>query len=832
MANSMKTAIAAAVAVENTAYDFDKPFHYLIPDELKDSAVPGVRVIVPFGGGNRMRTGIILSVTDALPKEATKNPKSIYAVLDSAPLLSNEGISLCHWLKDRTFCTLFEAAKSQLPPSFFMKKNESYILSPDVNEETLSKLSKSELNVISVLPKNGGYISRENIIKKAGTIKAAADIDRLAAMGVLVPNFAQIERAGAQYRKIISLSMDDDELGEIMPTLTPKQRSVARVISEVGSASLKEICEFTSVTPAVVAALVKKGVCEESEERIERQVNPDTVKSEGNYKTEPIILTKAQTQVYNKIKDRLNKNESAAGLLHGVTGSGKTKIYLKLIDDIIETGRTAILMVPEISLTPQTLSQLYERYGYRTAVFHSGLSIGERLNEWQRVKRGEAKIAVGTRSAVFAPLDNIGLIILDEEQEHTYKSDRSPRYNASDVAKFRSAYHNAYLLLTSATPSVEAYTAAVSGRFDLFELNERYGNAVLPIVETVDMTREKNPLGMNSISERLAALIEETLSNGNQVILLINRRGYNTFIACKECGKVVTCPYCSISLTYHSFNDRLMCHYCGYSEPFTAACKECGQENIRFSGFGTQRVEAELTRRFPDAKILRMDADTTTAKNAHARKLNMFKNKEYDILLGTQMVAKGLDFENVTLVGVISIDQQLYQDDYKSLERAFDLLTQVVGRAGRGETPGRAVIQTLLPENNIIALASKQDYKAFYNTEIKLRKALIYPPYCDICTVGFMGEDETLVKNASKTFFEMLKEKNSSDYPDLKLIVLGPMTPRVAKISNKFRYRLIIKCKNTKRFREFISELLIAFSGDKTYSKVSVFPDINPTSLV
>ncbi|HPP68384.1 MAG: primosomal protein N' [Clostridiales bacterium] len=828
----MKSAIAAGVAVENTAFDFDKLFHYLIPEDLKDKAVPGVRVIVPFGGGNRMRTGIILSVEDKLSEEAAKNPKSIYAVLDEAPLISNEGISLCRYLKDRTFCTYFEAAKAMLPPSFFMKKNESYILSPDVDESTLSNLSSGEKKVISVLPKNGGYISRDSIIKKVGSAKAGGDIDKLAAAGILVPNFSQIERAGAKFQKVISLVLDDDELSEIMPTLTAKQRSVAKVLSDVGSASLKELCEFTSVTPAVVNALVKKGICEESEERIERTVDPDSSNREGSYKSDPIMLTPAQEKVYNEIKNKLEAKENGVGLLHGVTGSGKTKIYLKLIDDIITEGKTAILMVPEISLTPQTLALLYERYGRKTAVFHSGLSIGERLSEWQRVKNGEATIAVGTRSAVFAPLENIGLIIIDEEQEHTYKSDRSPRYHALDVAKCRAAYHGAYVLLTSATPSVESYSAAVSGRYDLYELNERYGNAVLPEVETVDMTREQNPLGMTAISERLSQLIAETLKNGNQVILLINRRGYNTFIVCKSCGKVVTCPYCSISLTYHSYNERLMCHYCGYSEPFTAACKECNAENIRYSGFGTQRVEAELSRLFPDARILRMDADTTAAKNSHKKKLTAFKNKEYDILLGTQMVAKGLDFENVTLVGVISIDQQLYQDDYKSLERAFDLLTQVVGRAGRGEFPGKAVIQTMMPENNIITLAARQDYKAFYNSEIRLRKALIYPPYCDICTVGFTGEDEALVKNAAKAFFDMLREKNEGEYNDLKLIVLGPMTPRIAKISNKYRYRLIIKCRNTKRFREFISNLLISFALDKTYSKVRAYADINPTSLI
>ena len=483
-------------------------------------------------------------------------------------------------------------------------------------------------------------------------------------------------------------------------------------------------------------------------------------------------------------------------------------------------------------MTPQTVKLLHKKFGSLVAVFHSALSVGERLDEWKRVKNGDALIAVGTRSAVFAPFDNPGLIIIDEEQEGAYKSDSSPRYNAKDVAKFRCNYHGSLLLLASATPSIESFSAAVRGKYSLNTLEKRYGNAVLPEVETIDMCLERRRGNAGELSNRLIESIKENISNNKQSILLINRRGYNTYASCVECGHTIMCPSCSIPMTYHHANSKLMCHYCGYSVNFTVNCPVCEKKSLHYFGFGTQKIEDELQSLIPEARILRMDADTTMSKFSHEKKFESFSKGEYDILIGTQMVAKGLDFENVTLVGVVSVDQQLYNDDYRSLERTFDLLMQVVGRSGRGKYPGKAIIQTMSPENEIIRLAAKQDYRAFYDTEIDIRRILVYPPYCDICTLNFLSSDELKVKATSKLFLSRITELTNTKYLNEKMIVLGPLPARVTKINNKYRYRIILKIKNTTDFRKMIAELLVEFGKSSKYSDVTIYPDMNPESLL
>ena len=480
-------------------------------------------------------------------------------------------------------------------------------------------------------------------------------------------------------------------------------------------------------------------------------------------------------------------------------------------------------MVPEIALTPQTINVFYSYFGDIVAVFHSGLSAGERIDEWKRVKNGEAKIAIGTRSAVFAPFQNLGLIVMDEEHEHTYKSEMTPRYHARDIAKFRCVQNDAFLLLSSATPSIESYKNAIDGKYTFVKLSERFGKAVLPEVKTVDISDSKS-----IISNELYSEIETVLEDKKQAILLMNRRGFNTFATCESCKTVVTCPNCSISLTYHNANNRLMCHYCGFSMNFTDTCPTCNNKTIKYAGFGTQRIEDDIENIFPNAKVLRMDADTTLAKYSYEEKLKAFANGDYDILLGTQMVAKGLNFPKVTLVGVISIDQQLYNDDFRSSEKAFDLLTQVVGRSGRGDYKGKAVIQTALPDNDIITLASKQDYEGFFEMENIIRKAMIYPPYCDICSLTFTSENYMKCNTSATRFLEQIKSAVGNEYSDIKLNVLGPLQPKVAKINNKYRNVITIKCKNNKRFRSMISSLLIAFMKDKLNSGVTVTADINP----
>lgn len=622
--------------------------------------------------------------------------------------------------------------------------------------------------------------------------------------------------------KMVKLLVDDEAC---LSGVTKKQRIVCDLLLDVGCAGVGEICEFCSVGVGVIKNLEKSGIVEIYDNEVYRNPYSNITEPEK----QEIVLSEQQNQAYNTYRDMMKNG--GCGLLFGVTGSGKTQVYLKLIDDAVEQGKDAIVMVPEISLTPQMLEIFHRRYGKICAVFHSGLSLGERNDEYKRADRGEAKIVIGTRSAIFAPLHNLGLIIMDEEQESTYKSQRTPRYNTKDIAKFRAKYNSALFLMTSATPSLESYSNALKGKYKLCEISERYGNSNLPKVITVDMKNELKNGNKSPISAELNHLIRECLENKKQAILLINRRGYNTFIACNECGHVITCPNCSISLTYHSYSNRLVCHYCGFSKKLDNVCPECKSDSVRYSGYGTQRIEDELTSLFPDARVLRMDADTTAKKFSHEKLFDSFAKGEYDILIGTQMVAKGLDFPNVTLVGVVNADNSLYDESYNAGERSFDLITQVVGRSGRRGVAGKAVIQTINPYNETIEFASHQDYKGFYNNEIQLRKLMIYPPFCDIFSVTFTCEDENKAALCSKEFFDILVKLNLKEYKDVKLVVLGPSQAKISKINNNYRYRIAIKCKNSINVRNMITEILKRISKINKYKEVSLSVDLNPGEI-
>ena len=810
----------AKVAVESALFTFDKAFDYSIPEELEQSAQKGCRVTVPFGKGNKKRIGVIFEVTDFTE---SKKVKKIIEVLDDSPLLNDEMLELAAWIKDRTFCTLYEAAKAMLPTGINHRMVASYAYNTDASPDNLRKLDSTEAEICEYLHKRGVFTKGENVFKALGMKNMPSVLDSMVKKDVLLCSHDAIRNAGD-----LSVRMLRPIECEKMPTLTAKQKEMLEVLNDTGTASVKELCYFTGYTPAVANALVKHGVAEYYEQEVIRL--PDFVNKTGE--RTPIDLTDEQKSAHDKLVSLADSDKPAVSLLYGVTGSGKTSVYMSVIDKVLDSGRNVIVMVPEIGLTPQTISLFCKRYGGDIAVFHSALSIRERLEQWKRAKKGEVRIIIGTRSAVFAPLENIGLIIIDEEQEHTYKSEQTPRYNAIDVAKFRAVHNNCLLLLASATPSVESYAAAQSGRYELCTLTQRYGNAVLPEVITVDMRTAEKAQGSKAISVTLYEALKNNVETGRQSILLINRRGFHTFAACDACGEVICCPHCSISMTYHSANNRLMCHYCGYSVPFSSLCPECGKDSVRYSGFGTQKIEDELARLIPEARIVRMDTDSTAGKNSHEKLLESFSKGEYDIMIGTQMVAKGLNFPNVTLVGVVSVDQQLYNDDFRSLEKTFSLLTQVVGRSGRGELSGQAIIQTLTPENEIIRLAAKQNYDEFFETEIRLRKGLVYPPYCDLCVVGFTGENETAVKLAARETLDLIKNYAANEYSGEKIIVLGPMPARVAKISEKYRHRLIIKCRNSKRFRQMISDILIRTGTDSRFSSVTVYADINPDTAI
>lgn len=814
----------AKVAVENAAYSFDDAFDYAIPKNLQTAVVPGVRVLVPFGNGNKKRQGFVFALRT--PKDG-KKLKNIAAVLDTAPLLNNELLRMAVFLKEHTFCTLFDAAKAMLPSGIGLHFVLSFLINPDLAPETvLDTLSETERAVWDYLSEKGVYVKKDTILKALGLQSSVTILEDMTQRGLLVCNTDTQRKIGDATVRMVRLTKDWLE-NDAPCKVTKKQKEVLTFLENVGTASVKEICYFTGVTTAVISTLHSKKLIDYFENEVFRRPK---FEKQSSIKTE-IHLTEEQETAYKGLSQDLQSETCKTALLFGVTGSGKTQVFLKLIDDTLKTGRGVIVMVPEISLTPQMLSIFYERYGSDVAVFHSALSMGERLDEWKRVKKGEAKIALGTRSAVFAPLSDIGLIIMDEEQEHTYKSEMTPRYHARDAAAFRVKNHNALLLLASATPSLESFARAENGQYALYTLENRYGNAVLPEVLTVDAGQIGDRNGLSNISEPLMEALSENLKAKNQSILLLNRRGYNTFAACNSCGTVMTCPNCSISLTYHARNNRLMCHYCGYSEPFTTVCRSCGEKAVAYSGFGTQRLEDELSEAIPDARILRLDTDSTASRYSFENALKKFTNYEYDIMVGTQMVAKGLDFPRVTLVGVVSVDQMLYNDDYKSAERTFDLLTQVVGRSGRGDLAGTAIIQTAFPDKEIIRLAQKQDFRAFYELEMKIRRAMVYPPFCDLCTIGFIGTDEQLTKSAAKVFLEQLKALHKEKFAQMNLIALGPIAPRLSKVSGKFRFRIILKCHNDATLRSFVSRLLKDFSKNNTFKKITVIADINPENI-
>lgn len=815
--------VIAQVCVENTTYAFDKPFDYLIPPSLVDAAQEGCRVLVPFGRANGKRQGMILSLTQVKISEISDKIKPVTAVLDAEPLLNREMREMVFWLKERYFCTLFEAVHLLLPTGINLKIKLSYGLARPLDELELSDFSDIQQQILQYLHRKKKPVRGDKLCADLGLEPNAKTLEQLYQDGVLVKTSGAVRNIGDATTKMVRLCAEIPEYR--LKKLTPRQNEVYQVLSAVGGASLKEVCYFTGVTAAVVNTMVKNGIAEYYEEAVYR--NPyGTVKADET--PEEVVLSPEQQTAFDTLLDQYRSEQAAVSLLYGVTGSGKTLVFLKLIDEAVARGEGVIVMVPEISLTPQTIGRFHKRYGQAVAVFHSGLSLAERMDEWKRVKNGEAKIAVGTRSAVFAPFQKVGLIIVDEEHEHTYKSEMSPRFHAREVAKFRCAYHKGLLVLSSATPSMESAYAAQTGRYGYAALPNRYGAAKLPEVIVADMNEEQLAGNTTTFSNPLLTALQDNLRQGHQSILLLNRRGYHPFATCRNCKEVVTCPHCSISLTYHAANHRLLCHYCGYSVPFSDECPSCHEREVRFTGVGTQRAEEQLMEFLPETRILRMDTDSALNRSDYEKKLSAFGRGEYDIILGTQMVAKGLDFANVTLVGVLSADQSLYSDDFRSSERTFDLLTQVIGRSGRGDFPGKAIIQTFTPENNIIALSAAQDFPSFYQQEIQYRKAMLYPPFADLVTIGFVGESEALVQQAGTRFLQLLGELARAEYAELPMRALQPSPALVAKVSNKYRYRVIIKCKNDKRFRRMLSRLLIQFSKEKGFSDVTVFADTCP----
>ena len=605
------------------------------------------------------------------------------------------------------------------------------------------------------------------------------------------------------------------------------QRSVVRFLSDIGDADYEVVRALPGVDSSHIRALVEKGVITVSE--TENIRNPyEHYACERD--TSEIVLSEAQSAAYNTVCSLYEDESCKAGLLFGVTGSGKTKVIMKAIDKTVADNKSVIMLVPEIALTPQTVGIFCKRYGERVAVIHSALSQGERLDAWRRIKRGDVDLVIGTRSAIFAPLSNIGLIVIDEEHEHTYKSESDPKYHARDIAAYRCKLHSSLMLLASATPSLESFYKAKRGTYTMIPLRERYGGISLPKAVIVDMREELRRGNTSPISDRLYKSLLAVKERGEQAILFLNRRGYSSQISCKSCGEVITCPHCSVSLTYHTdkYGGKLLCHMCGYSAKTPKVCPGCSDDNLSFLGFGTQKLEGEVSKYLEGLGVMRMDADTTSGKLAYDRMLDDFRNGNKDVLLGTQMVAKGHDFPRVTLVGVALADTSLYLCDFRASERTFSLLTQVIGRAGRAKEGGVAVIQTYSPANETIRLACKQDYESFYEGEIAIRKELSYPPFCDLVQLVLTSEREDELKREAEALSELIISKIKGEYAAFPFVIFGPFEAGVYKLNEKYRMKIVVKCKLTKESRKLFHELLVEFAKKRT---VTLTADLNPLSL-
>ena len=820
----LEECLLARVAVSAATYAIDKPYSYRVPSGLETSLRPGQRVLVPFGRGNRRVEGMVLSL-DRGAREP--NVKSVHALLDREPVVDGDGLRLALWMRERYFCTVYDAVKAMLPAGLSFALKDSYRLSDGMDREQAyeaAERSEGARRILDLIAGLGGRAEVGEIRDAFGEKDPSAPLKLLRDKGILTLETSASRGVGDKLEPVVRLALPPEEaLSQLAPSRGryPLRYSVAELLAAVGEATVKEVCYFTGASAAMVKGLEKKGILTLGRQEVFRRPEFSIVEP-----TPPPVLNEEQETAFEGLRDLCDGEEAACALLYGVTGSGKTQVYIRLIRHVLDKGETALVLVPEIGLTPQMLKIFAGQFGDAIAVLHSSLATGERYDEWKRARRGEARVVIGTRSAIFAPLPNLGLIILDEEQEGSYKSENVPRYHARDVAKYRCAQRKALLVLGSATPAVETMYHARQGVYRLFTMKQRYNERALPQVVIADLKEELRRGNDTTLSLPLRQALRENLDRGEQSILFINRRGTSRMVTCVECGAVPECTRCSVKLTYHKANGRLMCHYCGHSQPLPNRCPQCGGP-LTFVGAGTQKVEEELHTLFPGAEVLRMDTDTVTARQGHEKLLRRFEEEKIPILVGTQMVAKGLDFENVTLVGVIDADLSLYVDDFRAGERTFSLLTQVVGRAGRGTRAGRAVIQTCTPEHDVITCAARQDYDKFYESEIVYRRTQGYPPFQDLCILTASGLEEGAVLRCCMRLRDGLESwKRQPGLEDIR--ILGPAAAGVVKVNNRYRYRLTICCENKPAVRHMIAYLLRAAHEDKQNRGVSVFADLNP----
>lgn len=809
------------IAVSAAVFAIDKPYSYRIPEGM--AVCPGQRVRLSFGRANKVSEGIVLSVE---PGEG-EGLKEVQSVLDEEPLLTPHQLRLAAFLRERYFCTFFDAIRAMLPAGAWFHTKAAFSLTDDLSWQTATIRKEGAAAILRLLQTLGGR-AEETALEEA---TESREIFEEAVRYLLRKKWISCEqefqrRVSDKAEKVVSLAVPAEQaMDAAAGAKSAAQSSVLSLLCSLGSAAAKDICYYTGATPAVLKRLEQRGLLSFSQRPVLRcrEIKPAQV-------SRPLVLNPAQEDVFQSLNRQMEGEHPGVALLYGVTGSGKTSVYIRLIQQCLDRGKAALLLVPEIALTPQLLGLMAAWFGDAVAILHSSLGMAERYDQWKRVRSGQARVIVGTRSAVFAPSENLGIIILDEEQEHSYKSENTPRYSAREVAIWRGVKENALVLLGSATPSVESMYRAKTGDYSLYTLKERYNGRPLPQVEIVDMREEVKQGNDLSLSYPLREAIFDTWSRGEQTVLLLNRRGNSRCLVCVDCGQSPQCPRCSMAMTYHSANNRLMCHYCGYSQSVPKRCPRCGGP-MKTMGTGTQKVEQELHEIAPEMGVERMDADTVSAVNTHEKILDHFQREGVPVLLGTQMVAKGLDFENVTLVGVISADSGLYVPDFRSGERTFSLITQVVGRAGRGNKEGRAIIQTYTPDNDVISFAARQDYDSFYAQELELRRAAGMPPFRELFVLTASGRNEEGVLHACQRLrLGLDKALKDPQYAPCRPMLLGPAPAPIYKLNERYRYQLTLSCKEGTAgpIRTLIAHFLRRGLQDQENRGVSLFGDSNP----
>lgn len=803
----------ARVAVEGTPPEADRLYDYALPSAAAD-VQPGMRVIVPFGRGNRRHEAMIVEVKDTSEYPSVKQIESI---IDAEPVLDAHLLKLALHMRARLGCSFYAIVHAMLPTGLWYRRETKYACTSSYLEN-LESCDPLQVELLTYLGQNPG--STESVLLR---IAPKDVLTKLVKRGLIEKqeNFMPAAREKLQFVYALTEQGQEYSFDGINASRAPMRRAVIEFLLQNGASDGREVEYYTGASRAVLTGLVRSGLIEKTERRVWR--HPDV----GVYQPTQIILNDEQRVAAEGLCALADRDEAQTALLFGVTGSGKTEVYINLLHHVLETGGQAIILLPEIALTPQFTARFLHEFGARVAVIHSALSLGERFDEWSRIRSGEVDLVVGTRSAVFAPLRNIKLMIIDEEHEQTFVSDNDPRYHARDVALYRARETNALVLLGSATPSLDTAYRAQTGEYAYFELNHRARAANLASVILSDRRMAYRCGFKGNVGPELAMQLGETLARGEQAVFFLNRRGASRSVRCLNCGHVPMCVNCSSALSYHRQNDRLMCHLCGYSEPMLYACPECGGEHIEHIGAGTQSVEQELMEALPGIRVLRMDSDTTQGKDSHEKILSRFAAGEADVLVGTQMIAKGLDFPNVTLSAVIDADMSLYTGDFRAAERTFSLITQVIGRSGRADKPGYAVIQTSCPENEVIQTAARQDYWAFYASEILLRQQLGQPPFNRLVRMTFCAPLDADARDGAGRMHHILRSYLSTAFSDLEMTLLGPAQAPIHKLNNQFYYTLYIRCTDSKRQRALLSGALLQFSRDPQNRKIKVYYDIN-----